>query len=168
MVEHRENDVTAVGSGAAEDAVERVRSALLDLTGQVISARSAHAAYAVFSRIEAFVDEGYARDDVYEAVLGTGLVMATTGGRAAAAAGHDGAEAVAWVRSNLGAWASRAAERTGVALGIVSSPTGADPDVTGLQDDLREHLLPAAVWLIAGIAAVAGAGDGEWLRRVTD
>lgn len=169
MVEHRHDEMVSPEAGRpAEDAVEQVRSTVIDLVAQVLRARKAHAAYEVFSRIEAFAGERYERDDVYEAFLGTALVMAATSGRAAAAAGREGAEAVAWVRNNLGAWASGAAARTGVTLGIVSSSAGARPDVTNLQDDLREHALPATVWLIAGIVAVAGAGDADWLRRLSD
>lgn len=168
MAEPGSGGITVPGVGVgSDDAVDQVRSALIDLVGVVIRTRRANTAYAVFRAVEEFTGHGYARDDVYESFLGTALVLAATGGRASAAAGHGGAEAVAWVRSNLGAWASAAAARAAAALEIVSSAPGAGPDLTDVQDDLREHVLPALIWLTAGIVAVAGPEDGEWLRRVS-
>ena len=153
---------------AAGAAVERIRSALIDIVGYVIEARKAHAAYAVFRRIEGFASQGFERDDVYESFLGTAMVLAAMGGRSSTSAGRDGAEALAWVRENLGAWPSAAAARAGAPLGIPPSADGTGPDLKDVQDDLREHMLPAVIWLTAGIVAVAGAGNDEWLRRVSD
>ena len=45
---------------------------------------------------------------------------------------------------------------------------GAGGDLADVQDDLREHLLPAVVWFLAGTVAVAGAGDLGWLRRASE
>ena len=163
------SDGVAVAEGTRpEEAVERVRTALIDLVGDVLVERRAYPAYAVFTRIEAVAEQSYRRDDVYESFLGTALVLAAVADRAATAGGHATAEVVAWVRDNLGAWAATAAARAGAAVQLPSSSAAVDPVLRDVQDDLREHVLPALVWLTAGVVAVAGAGDPGWLRRISD
>jgi hypothetical protein len=155
-------------SPVPEDAVDQVRSAVIDLVDDVVSTRRAHAAYAVFARIEEFSGQGYGHDDVYQSFVGTALVLAAAASEAARVAGQDGTEAARWVRDNVGVWASEAAARAGSVLerGSTSSD-GAGRDLADVQDDLREHLLPAVVWFLAGTLAVARAGEVDRLRRVS-
>jgi hypothetical protein len=155
----------AGGAPVADDAADQVRAALIDLVDEVVSARRAHVAYAVSARIDAFTDQGYAFDDVYQSFVGTALVLAAAASEAARSAGRDGTEAVGWVRDNLGVWASAAAARAGAVQRDGGSSGGAN--LAEVQNDLREHLLPAVVWFLAGTLAVArGAGEEDWLRRV--
>ena len=163
------SDGTAVAEAARPaEAVEEIRGALIDLVGAVLGDRRAHTAYAVFGRVDEIAERGYRRDDVYESCLGAALVLAAVADRAASDAGSGTVEAVAWVRDNLGAWASTAAARAGATLELPTSSAVADVVMRDVQDDLREHVLPALIWLAAGIVAVAGAGDEGWLRRVSD
>ena len=152
------------GTTASGDAVDQVRTAVIDLVDEVVSTRRAQPAYAVFTRIDAFAGLEY--DDVYRSFVGTGLVLAAEGSQAARAAGRDGAEAVGWVRDNLGAWASEAAARAGAVLEGAPGSGGDGPDLADVQADLREHLLPAVIWFLAGTVAVAPAADGDRLRRI--
>ena len=168
MAEHGGDGLTVAPGVRPDEAVEQVRAALIDLVGDVLSDRRAHTAYAVFTRIEEVAEQSYQRDDVYESFLGTALVLAAVADRAATAAGHGTVEAVDWVRDNLGAWAATAAGRAGAAVQLPASSAAVDPVLRDVQDDLREHVLPALVWLTAGVVAVAGADDPGWLRRVSD
>jgi hypothetical protein len=160
-----EQDVA--GPSSQEDAVDQVRTVVIDLVDDVVSARRAHGAYAVFTHIGAFTDEGYEYDDVYRSFVGTALVLAAAASQAARTAGQDGTEAVRWVRKELGVWASTAAARAGaLGAGGSSQSVGAGPDLADVQDDLREHLLPAIIWFLAGTRAVALDGEKDRLRRV--
>ena len=147
----------AVADDAAGHVADQVRTELTGVVGDVLTTRRAHAAYAVFARIEDAAGRGYDHDDVYRSFVGTALVLAAAGARAA---GGDGTGVVRWVRDNLGAWPSAAAARAGAAV--------SGGELADVQDDLREHLLPAVLWFLAGTVAVAGAGDREWLRRATE
>lgn len=67
-----------------------------------------------------------------------------------------------WITAHLGEPAAGLARR---AAGLVSAPD--TPDLTGnqLADDLGHDLIPAILWLVAGMVVAYGAGDAAWLRR---
>ena len=73
-----------------------------------------------------------------------------------------GPAAVDWVRANLGA------DEAGQALtlaGALDHPLAPQVTMADAVERLGDALLPALVWLVAGLAATAGAGDPDWLGR---
>jgi hypothetical protein len=73
-----------------------------------------------------------------------------------------GPAAVDWVRANLGA------DEAGQALtlaGALDHPLAPQLTMAGAVERLGDALLPALLWLVAGLTATAGAGDPDWLGR---
>jgi hypothetical protein len=71
-------------------------------------------------------------------------------------------DALHWVRSNLDLEAAGRAERAAVLL--AHSGDGTDADLE-LVETLDVDVLPALIWLTAGVVASHGGGDPAWLRR---
>lgn len=73
-------------------------------------------------------------------------------------AGAPTEAALEWVRDTLGAECAMAA--TTATATVSRSPAG-----TTAIDHLGDDLLPALVWLAAGLTAAYGNSDPQWLRR---
>jgi hypothetical protein len=73
-----------------------------------------------------------------------------------------GPAAVDWVREHLGI------DEAGQALtlaGALGHPLAPEVTMADAVERLGDALLPALVWLVAGLAATAGEGDPNWLGR---
>ena len=73
-----------------------------------------------------------------------------------------GPAAVDWVRTSLGT------DEAGQALtlaGALDHPLAPQLTMAGAVERLGDALLPALLWLVAGLTATAGAGDPDWLGR---
>jgi hypothetical protein len=73
-----------------------------------------------------------------------------------------GPAAVDWVRANLGD------DEAGQALtlaGALDHPLAPQLTMADAVERLGDALLPALLWLVAGLTATAGAGDPDWLGR---
>lgn len=70
--------------------------------------------------------------------------------------------AVAWVKANLSEDAAAATERVS---GLIGFPLAPDLTVSQVLDELGPLAIAAMIWLAAGVAASAGAGDANWLRQ---
>ena len=68
--------------------------------------------------------------------------------------------AVDWAHEVLGPTCGRAAARAATLVGFRDAPSR-----LALLDDLGEELLPALIWLAAGLVAEYGHGDPSWLRH---
>lgn len=71
-----------------------------------------------------------------------------------------GPPAVDWIRANLGA------DEAGQALtlaGALDHPLAPELTMAEAVERLGDVLLPALLWLVAGLTATAGDGDPEWL-----
>jgi hypothetical protein len=70
--------------------------------------------------------------------------------------------AVSWVRDRLG---PDPASQALVLAGVLGHPLAPELTVAQAFDRLGDALLPALLWLAAGLAATAGDGDAEWLTQ---
>ncbi|WP_156406764.1 hypothetical protein [Mycobacterium haemophilum] len=77
-------------------------------------------------------------------------------------AGIASDSAVAWVKANLSEGAAAATERVSGLIGYTLAP---DLTVSEVLDELGPLATAAMIWLAAGIAASAAAGDANWLRQ---
>jgi len=73
-----------------------------------------------------------------------------------------GPAAVDWVNSHLG---PDPASQVLVLAGILDHPLAPKLTVAQAFDQLGDALLPALLWLVAGLTATAGGGDVEWLAQ---
>jgi hypothetical protein len=77
-------------------------------------------------------------------------------------AGIAAESAVAWVKANLSEEAAAATERVS---GLIGFPLAPDLTVSQVLDELGPLAIAAMIWLAAGVAVSAGAGDANWLRQ---
>jgi hypothetical protein len=73
-----------------------------------------------------------------------------------------GPAAVDWVRERLGA---AEADQALTLAGALDHPDAPQVTMADAVERLGDALLPALLWLVAGLTATAGEGDSEWLGR---
>ena len=109
-----------------------------------------------------------AEDDIDAAALRASTAVTVLLAWLVGAREHHGEEpdlgprAVDWVRANLGA------DEAGQALtlaGALDHPLAPQITMADAVERLGDALLPALVWLVAGLTATAGEGDPDWLGR---
>jgi hypothetical protein len=132
---------------------------LRELVAATLIARSAEPGRAL---ARAFLAE----DDIDSAALRASTAVAVLlGWLVGAREHHDGTgslgpAAVDWVRENLGV------DEAGQALtlaGAIDHPLAPQVTMADAVERLGDALLPALVWLVAGLTATAGEGDPDWL-----
>jgi hypothetical protein len=139
---------------------------LRELIAATVSARSAEPGRALTRAFLAAQDTDAAalRASTAVAVL-LGWLVGAREHVADAEAGADpalGPGAVDWVRANLGA------DESGQALilaGALDHPLAPQLTMADAVERLGDALLPALLWLVAGLTATAGDGDTGWLGR---
>lgn len=148
-----------------DELVDLLDAMLRDTVGRTVSEPSAEPARHIARLIHSGGDCLAGPDAEDGAVLSfTFAVLAgwLTGARERDPATAMAADAVAWVRSEIGDGPADSAVRAGALLGP-PSPAGADLTVQQLADALGEDFLPALLWLSAGAVARFGGGDPAWL-----
>jgi hypothetical protein len=137
---------------------------LRELVAATLSVRTAEPARAL---ARAFLAE----EDVNAAALRASTAVAVLLGWLVGAREHVteveakpilGSAAVDWVRANLGS------DEAGQALmlaGALDHPLAPQLTMADAVERLGDALLPALLWLVAGLTATAGDGDPDWLGR---
>ena len=96
--------------------------------------------------------------------MGVALAFAVLAGWLAGAREHgiDAEAAIDWIERHLDEEAGAAAHELGSLIGHTTAP---DLSVEDAEERLGPVLIPALVWLAAGVVATAGGGNAHWLRR---
>lgn len=159
-------DGEAISPEEADQLMHQVSAMVIQTVEGVVRSRQARAGFSLTRMIDEFANAGNAdaAGPAYWAHVSAAADLAyLVAGPSGGENGYDRTAALTWVRSELGSIAASAAERIADDIPTLD-PSNAD-GIDALSEDLRDSLLPAFMWLLAGAVATAGQGDLEWLRR---